>query len=300
MAINTLALVLAGGEGQRLRPLTEHRAKPAVPFVDGYRIVDFVIANLVNSGVPKIYVLAQYKPAELIQHLHEVWQPVFSHPDRVLEVVLPQGAPYAGTVGAVHRNLRLVGRHHPDTVAVFAADHIYRMDVGQMLGFHRDSEADVTVAAIRVPIERASAFGVISTDASHRIETFDEKPANPRAIPGDPRHAYASMGNYLFKPGVLARLVEDTLGEGGTDFGRHVMPSLPASGYRALAYDFAENEIPGLRSHEERAYWRDVGTLEALAEARHDSRGPQPKIDLENQHWPIGPTAAAQRGAVVW
>ncbi|MEP6970181.1 MAG: sugar phosphate nucleotidyltransferase, partial [Betaproteobacteria bacterium] len=194
-----LALVLAGGEGSRLRPLTENHAKPALPFVNGYRIVDFVLSNLVNSGITSIYVLAQYRPQSLIEHIRTRWAPALSGPGRFVNVVLPETGlacrPFLGTADAVYRNLPLCARHAPDLVAVFAADHVYRMDVGQMVEAHLQSEAQITVAAVPVPIEWAPHFGIITTQADGRIRAFQEKPQRAAPIADRPGHAYASMGN---------------------------------------------------------------------------------------------------------
>ena len=286
--VRILAFLLAGGEGTRLRPLTADRAKPAVRFAGDYRIIDFALSNLVNSRVAPIYVLAQYKPDTLLAHLRSEWcrhWPVRAR--------LPAtGQSYCGTADAVYRNLELVERHRPDAVAVFAADHVFRMDVRQMARFHVARDADITVAGIALPVEKASSFGVMAVGADGIIEEFQEKPAVPRALPGDPRLACASIGNYLFKPGSLMALLAEAIGRGGTDFGRHILPMLPGSAYRALAYDFAGNEVPGARDGEERAYWRDVGTLEALEEARRDVAGPRPRFNLHNPAWPMRPNAA--------
>ena len=280
-----LAFVLAGGEGRRLRPLTADRAKPAVRFAGDYRIVDFAVANLVNSAIAPIYVLAQYKPEALVEHLRSAWCPHWPvHP-----LVAGAAEPYRGTAHAVYRNLDLVERHKPEAVAVFAADHIYRMDVRQMARFHASRGADVTVAAMPVPVEKATAFGVMAVNADGQVQEFQEKPAAPRPLPEDPRLAYASMGNYLFQPESLKVLLQRAVESGGSDFGRDVLPALPGGAYRALAYDFARNAVPGLRDYEDRVYWRDVGTLEALAEARRDVAGARPRLDLRNRAWPIRP-----------
>lgn len=288
--MNILALVLAGGEGTRLHPLTATHAKPALPFVNGYRIIDFVLSNLLNSGVSSVYVLAQYKPESLIEHLRATWVPRFNAGGGFLNVICPGTAgeedAFKGTAHAVYRNLHLVERHKPDLVAVFAADHVYRMDIGQMADFHRGCSADVTVAAVPVPIERAPAYGIIRTADDGGIGEFQEKPLQPVAMPSNPALAYASMGNYLFDPGVLADLLEEANRSGGSDFGRHIMPRLPGR-YRAFAYDFSRNALPGVAAHEERAYWRDVGTLEAFVAAQSDTRGRQPRFDLRNRAWPI-------------
>jgi glucose-1-phosphate adenylyltransferase len=289
--IQLLALVLAGGEGSRLRPLTSHQAKPAVHFAHGHRIVDFVLGNLVNSRTAAIYVLAQYKPAALIDHVRMVWRSQARRLGSNIETIVPdsddpRGA-FKGTADAVHRCLHLLDQHAPDVVAVFAADHIYRMDVRQMLGFHLARAADVTVAGIPVPIEEASSFGVMATDSEGCIRRFEEKPDLPAAIPGDPSRAYVSMGNYLFNPAALVDLLERAVRDGATDFGRHIMPALPASGLRAVAYDFGRNRLPGIQPYEDRMYWRDVGTLAALAQARDDVEGTRPRFDLRNREWPI-------------
>ena len=292
---NVLAMVLAGGEGTRLRPLTAHQSKPALRFAPGHRIVDFVLANLVNSQVRLIYLLAQYKPASLVEHIEAHWLSRQRIADCSIGVILPSSSAskvsFAGTADAVFRNLDLVTRHQPDVVAVFAADHIYRMDVRQMVQFHESQDADVTIAGVRVPIEKASAFGVMAVDDRGVVQCFEEKPASPRAIPGDSKHALASMGNYLFRPSVLVDLLEQMVLRTGYDFGRHVMPMLPASGRRVVAYDFAFNFVPGLRSCEQRGYWRDVGTLEALTEAQSDVQEPFPRLSLSNPQWPLNATA---------
>jgi glucose-1-phosphate adenylyltransferase len=284
-----LALVLAGGNGTRLHPLTAEQAKPAVPFAAGFRIIDFVLSNLVNSGITSIYVLAQYKPRSLIEHIATAWAPSPGGQRRI-EVVLPpaedEAGPFKGTADAVYRNLHLIARHRPGVVAVFAADHVYRMDVRQMVGFHRQRRAAVSIAAVPVPIEAGTQFGIIAAAPDGRIEAFHEKPARPAPIPGDPQRAYASMGNYLFDPGALVALLEAASRRGDTDFGRHIMPRLPVS-CRAFAYDFACNQIPGLRPYEEHGYWRDIGSLDAYQAALHDVLDPLPRFSLNNPAWPL-------------
>ena len=286
-----LALVLAGGEGTRLHPLTVYQAKPAVPLTLGYRIVDFVLGNLLNSRIASTYVLAQYKPQTLIDHVHAVWAPQARPLGCSIDVVLPEavapGGSFLGTADAVRRCLHLIERHNPEIVAVFAADHVYRMDVRQMAGYHLSRRAHVTVAGIPVPIGQASAFGVMAVDQAGRIREFQEKPALPQPIPGRPDWAYASMGNYLFRPDVLFDLLTDAAPPGCVDFGRDVLPGLAANGDRVFAYDFARNLLPGIQPYEERVYWRDVGTLEALEQARSDVEGPRPRFDLRNRAWPI-------------
>jgi glucose-1-phosphate adenylyltransferase len=263
-----LALVLAGGEGSRLRPFTENHAKPALLFVNGYRIVDFVLSSLINSGITSIYVLAQYKPQSLIEHIQSVWAPAQAGPDHFVKVVQPEAGlgrgPFLGTADAVYKNLHLCSSHAPELVAVFAADHVYRMDVRQMVEMHVQSEAEVSVAALPIPIERASHFGIIATHYDGRIREFQEKPERPAPILGWPSHAYASMGNYLFNPNVLMALLEEAASRGETDFGRDVLPRAIAT-HRVFAYDFAGNRVPGILPHEESNYWRDVGTIEGAS-----------------------------------
>ena len=288
--MNIVALVLAGGEGTRLYPLTAEHAKPALPFASGYRIVDFVLSNLVNSGISSIYVLAQYKPESLIRHIATAWAPSFSDGEGMIKVLLPRsntlGGQFKGTADAVYQYLDLLQAHAPDLVAVFAADHVYRMDVRQMIGFHRERAAGVTVSALAVPIDDATAFGVLSTAADGRVREFREKPRHPRAIPGKPHLAYASMGNYLFDAGLLERLLHEARRRGDLDFGRDVLPRVCAS-ERVYAYDFSQNRVPGVQEYEEPAYWRDVGTLSALAAAQQDAMGARPRFNLWNSRWPI-------------
>jgi glucose-1-phosphate adenylyltransferase len=288
--MKTVALVLAGGEGTRLHPLTAEHAKPALPFANGYRIVDFVLSNLVNSGIRNIYVLAQYKPESLMRHIETAWAPWFDGGDGLIKVLLPRsntlGGSFKGTADAAFQYFDVLQAHAPDAVAVFAADHIYRMDVRQMAHFHAKRDADVTVAAVAVPIAQASAFGVMSTTPDGRVLEFREKPRQPLPIPGHPEHSYASMGNYLFHPDVLSIALRDARARGDTDFGRDVLPRLCQQA-RVYAYDFRQNVIPGVQEYEERAYWRDVGTLSALAAAQQDAMGHRPRFNLWNRRWPI-------------
>jgi glucose-1-phosphate adenylyltransferase len=285
-----VALVLAGGEGTRLHPLTAEHAKPALPFANGYRIIDFVLSNLVNSRISNIYVLAQYKPASLISHIQSAWAPWFDEGQGVCKVLLPRsntlGGQFKGTADAVYQYLDLVHAHQPDLVAVFSADHVYRMDVRQMIAFHRERDAQATVAAVSVPVEQASSFGIIATARDGRVSRFSEKPAIPPHIPGDPGRAYASMGNYLFEPATLERVLREGRRLGETDFGRDVLPRIATSS-RVYAYDLAQNQVPGVQDYEERPYWRDVGTLAALAAAQEDATGQRPRFNLWNRRWPI-------------
>jgi glucose-1-phosphate adenylyltransferase len=283
-----VALVLAGGEGTRLYPLTAEHAKPALPFANGYRIVDFVLSNLVNSKISTIYVLAQYKPESLMRHVASAWVPRFTEAEGSIRVLLPRSNRqlFRGTADAVHQYLDLIQAHAPDVVAVFAADHVYRMDVRQMVNFHVTRGADASVAAVGVPLEQASSFGILRVDADGRVLEFHEKPRRAAPIPQQPARAYASMGNYLFEPRLLERALDEGIRRGGTDFGRDILPALCGSA-NVYAYDFTRNTVPGVQDFEEPAYWRDVGTLSALAAAQQDVLGQQPRFNLKNRRWPI-------------
>ncbi len=268
-----LAFVLAGGRGTRLHPLTAEQAKPALPLAEGRRIMDFVLSNLVRSRIEPIYVLAQYKPRSLIEHVESYWAQCLGSEAPLVSVVLAgrdgNAAPFRGTADSVHRNLDLVARHQPDLVAVFAADHVYRMDVRQMVRFHQQRDADVTLAAVPVPIEQASSFGILRTGPTGELLEFREKPECPDPFPGDPTRAFASMGNYLFRPGTLVELLETAMRRDGVDFGVDILTQLPEH-CRAFVYDFTTNAIPGLQPYEEHAYWRDVGTPDAYHAAQRD------------------------------
>ena len=288
--MNVVALVLAGGEGTRLYPLTAEHAKPALPFANGYRIVDFVLSNLVNSKISTIYVLAQYKPESLMRHIKQAWAPWFDGTEGHIRTLLPRcntlDGTFKGTADAVVQHLDLLQAHSPDVVAIFSADHIYRMDVRQMIEFHRAQKADATVSAVAVPLAHASSFGILSTAPDGRVLDFQEKPRRANPAPNDPTRAFASMGNYLFEPQALEEILVDARSRGDTDFGRDVLPR--ACKERSIyAYDFADNVVPGLQDYEERAYWRDVGTLSALAAAQQDAMGSRPRFNLWNRRWPI-------------
>jgi glucose-1-phosphate adenylyltransferase len=288
----TLAFVLAGGRGERLFPLTRDRSKPAIPFAGKYRIVDFVLSNLVNSGFYAVYVLVQYKAQSLIEHIRLGWQETGLLPEHFVAVVPPQmrfvsDVWYRGTADAVAQNLNLIEDFDPDLVAIFGADHVYRMDVSQMLAFHGEREAQVTVAAIPVPVGHARSFGIMETDGRGRVLGFEEKPERAKPMPSDPGRALASMGNYLFDRRLLeAVLVEDLRRSTEHDFGRTILPDLIERG-RVFAYDFLQNAVPGTLPHEEPGYWRDVGTIEAYYEAHMDLLGSTPKFELSNRRWPL-------------
>ena len=285
-----IAFVMAGGQGSRLQPLTAARSKPSVPFGARYRIVDFVLSNLVNSQIRTIYLLVQYKSQSLIEHVRKSWTISPLLPDQFVTVVPPQMMSgenwFQGTSDAVYQNIGLIETHRPDLVAVFGADHIYRMDIRQMVQFHRDRGADATVAALPVPIADASGFGVIATDPDGRIRAFQEKPEDPAPMPGRPDVAFASMGNYIFNTEVLLSALKQAHAKGETDFGGHILPRL-LHDHRLFAYDFASNEVPGIKPYEKRVYWRDVGSIDAYFEAHGDVLGAEPVFDMFNPQWPI-------------
>lgn len=289
-------MIMAGGKGERLMPLTEHRSKPAVPFAAKYRIIDFVLSNFLNSGYCAMYVLVQYRSQSLIEHLRRAWRIGDRLSDHFVSVVPPQmrtrNGWYEGTADAVYQNMNLLRDFRPDLVAVFGADHIYRMDISQMVQFHLDHRADVTVASVPVPLHAAGGFGIVEVsseqpDGPDRIVGFEEKPTLPKPMPNDPEHAFSSMGNYLFNADLLGQVLEqDARSPGSHDFGRNIIPHLIGS-HRVLAYNFFRNDIPGLQPYEERGYWRDVGTLDAYWQAHMDILGETPPFELRNDEWPI-------------
>ncbi len=286
-----LAMIMAGGKGERLMPLTEQRSKPSVPFAGTYRIVDFVLSNFINSGIQAMYVLVQYRSQSLIEHLRRAWRFGGANRQTFITVVPPQmkgrGKWYEGTADAVYHNINLIHDFAPGLVAVFGADHIYRMDIRQMIQFHLDHEAEVTVAALPVPIHTAKGFGIVEVNAAHQIIGFEEKPASPKPMPDNPEMAFSSMGNYIFNADTLVQILEQDASQAGThDFGKNIIPSLIKS-KRVLAYDFLDNVVPGMHPYEEWGYWRDVGTLEAYWQANMDILGETPVFDLRNGTWPI-------------
>lgn len=284
-------MIMAGGKGERLMPLTEQRSKPSVPFAGNYRIADFVLSNFINSGIQAMYVLVQYRSQSLIEHLRRAWRFSGANRQAFITVVPPQmkgrGKWYEGTADAVYQNINLIRDFAPGLVAVFGADHIYRMDLRQMIQFHLDQQAEVTVAALPVPIQAAKGFGIIEASSDYQIVGFEEKPAQPKPMPGNSEMSYSSMGNYIFNVDTLVRTLEKDASKAGThDFGRDIIPSLIKS-HRVLAYDFMENAVPGIHPHEEWGYWRDVGTMEAYWQANMDVLGEAPIFDLRNVKWPI-------------
>ena len=285
-----LAIVLAGGEGRRLWPLTNDRAKPAVPMAGRYRLIDFVLSNFVNSGLLKIKVLTQYKSDSLNSHLARGWR-LPAMLDQYVEPVPAQQRRgrdwFKGSADALHQSLNVITDENPDLVCVFGGDHMYKMDVGQMVDFHMQHEAELTVAAIPVPTHEARGFGVIAVDEEWRMLSFVEKPEMPPEIPGRPGWSLASMGNYIFATDVLIdELRKDAEGEQSAhDFGRNILPGMVGH-KRVYVYDFMQNEVPGM-SERERGYWRDVGTIGSYYQANMDLNQIVPVFDLYNPRWPM-------------
>lgn len=287
---DTLAIVLAGGEGRRLFPLTRERSKPAVHFGGSYRLVDFVLSNLVNSGVRRIRVLTQYRASSLVQHIARWWPLAATITDEYIECIPPSmnigPTWFRGTADAIYQNIDLLRGARPTDVFVFGADHIYKMDVRQMLEFHQRRGADVTVATVAVPREEAHAFGCVAVDEDGWVTGFHEKPDDPPPIPGDPGHTLVSMGNYLFQTKhLLAELRRDADLETSHDFGRDILSSAHER-IRVLSYDFGLQICPG-ESERSRGYWRDVGTIDSFYEANMDLVSVEPHLNLYNPRWPV-------------
>ena len=287
-----LCMVMAGGRGARLGPLTCHRAKPAAPFGGRYRIIDFVLSNFLNSGYRKIYVLTQYKSSSLIKHLSRNWHLGGTSQD-FLEVAPAQMRVgehwYRGTADAIFQNLNLIHDARSPRVAIFSGDHIYKFAIDQMERSHLKYDADLTIATYPVPVSDAHRFGVLSIDHDHRVLSFQEKPQeSPITLPGDPSRSLVSMGNYIFKTDVLSQVLLELNreGEGRFDFGKDVIPRLLAQGARIHAYDFSTNVLPG-EPLDAQAYWRDVGTLDSYFEANMDLRSNLPTLNLYNRSWRI-------------
>ena len=286
-----LVMVLAGGEGKRLYPLTLDRAKPAVPFGGRYRIIDIVLSNFVNSGVSRIKVLTQYKSASLEEHIARNWRlaPIL---DQFIEAIPAQQRTgktwYRGSADAVWQCQHVIKDENPELVCIFGGDHVYKMDVRQMLAFHQDCRADATVAAIPVPRHEAHDLGILEIEDGGRIVAFHEKVKDPPPMPGNESMCLASMGNYVFKPDVLMRELEedDQVEASRHDFGHDILPGLVQKGASVYAYDFATNAVPGEDTHN-RGYWRDVGHVDAYWEAQMDLIEIHPQFNLYNFRWPI-------------
>ena len=293
MQLRVLGIILAGGKGTRLYPLTKERAKPAVPFGGKYRIVDFVLSNFINSGIYSVYVLTQFRSQSLLQHLSEGWQHGGILKNQFIIPVPAQMRSsdetwYQGTADAIYQNINLVEQAEPDIVAIFGADHIYRMNIAHMIDAHQHSNAACTVAAIPVPKKHAHEFGVIEAGPDHRILAFHEKNPDAPSIPGDPDQVFASMGNYLFSTRTLLKALYEDAADAASahDFGRDILPKLVADRQAIFAYDFQTNKIPG-EPPGATPYWRDVGTIEAYWEANMDMRAINPALNLYNRQWPL-------------
>jgi len=287
---NTIAMVLAGGKGERLSPLTLKRAKPSVAFGGKYKIIDFVLSNLFNSGIKKVYILTQYRAYSLNKHIRESWGKWTGLGDFFVAISPETRSEseewFKGTADAILQYLRFVETSNADYVAVFGGDHIYKMDIGQMINFHRVNHADITIAALEVPYEEAKRYGVFSVDENSQVIGFTEKPENPKKIPGR-ETCFASMGNYIFPTRKLIEvLLEGKKRHSDLDFGKHVIPMMLENGDRLFAYNFNDNVIPGMKTAE-RGYWRDVGTLDSYYEANMDLVKVSPQLNLYNYKWPI-------------
>ncbi len=289
---DTLALVLAGGEGRRLSPLTNERAKPAVHFGGQYRLVDFVLSNLVNSGIRRIRVLTQYRATSLVQHVARHWALASNVADEYIESVpasMNIGPTwFRGTADAIWQNLDLLRHAHPRDVLIFGADHIYKMNVHEMLEYHEAMGADLTVSTVSVPREEARAFGCVAVDGGGWVTSFLEKPEDPPGLPGDPNRTLVSMGNYVFsRDALMAELRRNASLDATThDFGRDILSSAHER-LKVAAYDLATQQVPG-EAESARGYWRDVGTLDSYYEASMDLVAVDPHLNLYNPEWPIG------------
>ena len=287
----TLAMILAGGEGRRLDPLTRERAKPAVPFGGRYRIIDFVLSNFANSGLLRMKVLVQYKSESLNTHVQRGWR-LTALLNEYVEIVPAQMRVgpkwFEGSADAIYQNLNIITDEEPEYTFVFGADHVYRMDVRQMLDFHLARRADLTVAAIPVPVSEAQQFGIIEVDGEGRMVGFVEKPReDAKTMPGNPERCLASMGNYLFTTDVLVQEIVRDAGDPNSahDFGKSIVAHMYQR-KRVFVYDFATNVVPG-QSERERGYWRDVGSLDAYYQANMDLVDVDPIFSLYNNSWPI-------------
>ncbi|SDH05447.1 glucose-1-phosphate adenylyltransferase [Vibrio xiamenensis] len=283
-----LGMILAGGEGSRLRPLTNSRSKPSVPFGGSYRLIDFALNNFVNADLMRIYVLTQFKSQSLNRHLKKGWN-ISGITDRFIDAIPAQMRTgkrwYEGTADAIYQNLQFMEVSEAQQICIFGSDHIYKMDIRQMLEFHKHKGAQLTVSAIRMPASEASDFGVIEVDEQGRMIGFEEKPANPKSIPGMPGVALVSMGNYVFEaPALFAELIEDAEDVGSShDFGKNIIPKMFPRG-DVYVYDFSENFIPG---EKEVTYWRDVGTIDSYWQAHMDLLEVDAPFSLYNRKWPL-------------
>lgn len=284
---NVLAVVLAGGKGSRLEPLTRDRAKPAVPFGGSYRIIDFALSNCMNSGLKKILVLTQYKALSLDRHINLGWRRFFTHElGEFIDVIPPQQRIdenwYRGTADAVYQNIYVLEKVRPQYVLILAGDHIYKMNYRKMVEFHEATGADVTVGALRVPLKEGNQFGVMQVDSDQKIIGFQEKPREPQHMPGDPEHCYASMGIYVFSARLLFEqlCLDATKNESAHDFGHNIIPSMIDT-HRVFAFPFHDE------NRKRDSYWRDAGTLDAYYEANMDLISVDPLLNMYDRYWPI-------------
>jgi glucose-1-phosphate adenylyltransferase len=285
----TLTLVLAGGQGERLYPLTKDRAKPAVPFGGFYRIIDFTLSNCLNSECPRIYVLTQYKSFSLDRHIMLGWSSLFNNPEigQYIHILPPQQRTgqswYMGTADAIYQNIYTLEREKPERVLLLAGDHIYKMNYAEMVQYHVDKKADLTIACVNIPKATANQFGIAVVDGDNRIQGFQEKPReNPATIPGDPETCFGSMGIYVFSTDSLVRRISaDARRETAHDFGKNIIPEMVADGARVFAYPFKDENKKDV------AYWRDVGTIDSYFEANLDLTEVNPLFNLYDESWPI-------------
>ncbi len=289
---DVLVMILAGGEGKRLHPLTRDRAKPAVPFGGRYRIIDFVLNNFINSGFFKIKVLTQYKSDSLNKHITRGWalSPFLNQfVDLVPAQMRTGGEWYKGTADAVFQNINHIHDLNPDYVCIFGGDHIYKMDVSQMLAYHKKTSSDLTISAIPIPVSEASEFGIMEVDENWKLINFVEKPkSKPKTIPNNPNMCLASMGNYIFDKNVLlTAITQDSKTKvSNHDFGKNVIPTLLKEKKKIYVYNFAQNKVPGM-SDSEKGYWRDVGSIDAYWQTNMDLLDYCPELNLYSKEWPI-------------
>lgn len=289
---NALVMILAGGEGKRLFPLTKDRAKPAVPFGGRYRIIDFVLNNFINSGFFKIKVLTQYKSDSLNKHITRGWalSPFLNQYVDLAPAQMRTGIDwYRGTADAIYQNVFHITDEDPDYVCIFGGDHIYKMDVSQMLNYHKEKDADLSISAIPIPIEEAHEFGIIEVDDDWKLVNFVEKPQyKPKSIPGNPDMCLASMGNYIFNKDILLDALnrDEEIKDSSHDFGKNVIPMLLKEGKNIYIYNFHDNTFPGI-SERERGYWMDVGSIDAYWQANMSLLDYDPELNLYSQDWPL-------------
>jgi len=287
---NTIAMVLAGGKGERLSPITAGRPKPAVPFGGKYKIIDFVLSNMFNSGIRQVYILTQYQAYSLSRHIKDSWGK-WTGLGEFYDTISPEMTEvseqwYKGTADAIYQNLRFIESSGAEYVVIFGGDHVYKMDISQMMEYHRANRADLTIAALEVPPAEAVRLGVLSVDEDLKVTSFQEKPQEPPCVPGRTT-CFASMGNYIFSTKKLVDILKKGKRKyADLDFGQHVIPLMLEQGDKIFAYSFFDNYVPGMEARE-RGYWKDVGTLDTYYEANMDLINVSPQLNLYNYKWPI-------------